>query len=495
MACEAPLNYTTDNTDCDDSDALSYPGAAEICDGKDNNCDGQIDEGVQITYYHDADGDGYGNAADTLMACEAQLNYTTDHTDCDDSDAASYPGAAEICDGKDNNCDGQIDEAVQKLFYKDSDKDGYGHSTLSILACTAPANYVSNNLDCRDGNKNIYPGAPEICDGLDNDCDGLIDEDAKITYYKDGDGDGFGNPAITKKACTVPEGYVSNNLDCKDGNNTIYPGAPEVCDGLDNDCDGLVDEDAKITYYKDGDGDGFGNPANTKKACAVPTGYVTNNLDCIDNNKTIYPGAPEFCDGVDNNCNGLIDEYKPQAEITALEGVDLCNKTSLTLMANSGEGFKYQWRKNNIDISNANNITYSATTIGNYRVTVTDQYNCKKISDVTVVFKSCGRVSGKGSATASSAITENKIKSESHSLVYPNPSNGFFNFKYSDTLNGYILLQVYDKAGKIVYQKSRYHTKGINILNLDLSFLKANAYYLKCTSNRSVTSQMIIIDR
>jgi hypothetical protein len=138
-----------------------HPGTPEICDGKDNNCDGQVDEGF------DTDGDGY-------TICEG---------DCNDNDPGIYPGAPEVCDGKDNNCNGQIDEGVKLTFYRDTDRDGYGDPVITTLACLQPAGYISNNLDCNDANATIYPGAPELCDGLDNNCNGQIDENAGDTYY------------------------------------------------------------------------------------------------------------------------------------------------------------------------------------------------------------------------------------------------------------------------------------------------------------------------
>ncbi len=98
------------NTDCDDTHASFHPGAAEICDGLDNNCNGEIDEGVKTTFYRDADGDGYGNAAITTQACSAPSGYVNNNTDCNDANAAINPGATEVCDGLDNNCNGTIDE-------------------------------------------------------------------------------------------------------------------------------------------------------------------------------------------------------------------------------------------------------------------------------------------------------------------------------------------------------------------------------------------------
>ncbi|MGB4928603.1 MAG: putative metal-binding motif-containing protein, partial [Chitinophagales bacterium] len=103
--------YTSD-VDCQDNNAAINPGAAEICNGIDENCDGNIDEGVQTTYYADADGDTYGDAGSTTMACSMPEGYVEDATDCNDVDAAINPAATEVCNGVDDNCDGNIDEGL-----------------------------------------------------------------------------------------------------------------------------------------------------------------------------------------------------------------------------------------------------------------------------------------------------------------------------------------------------------------------------------------------
>lgn len=133
------------------------------------------------------------------------------------------------------------------------------------------------------------------------------------TYYADVDNDGYGNPLVsTTGGCTPPLGYVANNTDCNDANAAIKPGATEICNGIDDNCDGLIDEGfPQTTYFADTDGDGFGNPATTitQNTCiAPPANYVTNNTDCNDANAAINPAATEIIDGIDNDCNGLIDE-------------------------------------------------------------------------------------------------------------------------------------------------------------------------------------------
>ncbi|MCP4432223.1 MAG: hypothetical protein GY806_14705, partial [Gammaproteobacteria bacterium] len=124
-------------------------------------------------------------------------------------------------------------------------------------------------------------------------------------FYRDSDSDGFGNPDATKIALSQPDGYVSNSRDCNDSNADINPGATEVTDGVDNNCDGRVDE---IPYYADSDGDLFGNPGDIKAALSQPIGYVPDNTDCNDANAAINPAAIEIGDSIDNNCDGQVDE-------------------------------------------------------------------------------------------------------------------------------------------------------------------------------------------
>ncbi|MEC7983668.1 MAG: MopE-related protein [Myxococcota bacterium] len=174
--------------DCDDANNAVNPASLEICDGIDNNCDGQIDEGVQISIYADADGDAFGDPNNSMLACEVLSGYSVTGTDCNDAAASVYPGHPEICDGLDNDCDGFVDGADAGLdpnsassFYIDADGDGYGDPDTEIIACFGDAGAVDNGEDCEDGNSEIYPGAEELCDGLDNDCDSLIDaEDSSL---------------------------------------------------------------------------------------------------------------------------------------------------------------------------------------------------------------------------------------------------------------------------------------------------------------------------
>ncbi len=371
---------------------------AEICNGIDDNCDGIVDEGVQTIYYRDFDTDGFGNPSSVISACSQPSGYVTNDMDCNDLSAVEKP---------------------DQIWYKDTDNDGYAQTgAATITQCSRPAGYkaavelTAITDDCNDDAAAINPAAAEICDGIDNNCNGATDEGVLITYYRDMDGDGFGNIAVTQQACSPPSDFVANNTDCndnsavekpdqiwyKDTDNDGYaqtgaatitqcsrpagykaaveltaitddcnddaaainPAAAEICDGIDNNCNGATDEGVLITYYRDMDGDGFGNIAVTQQACSPPSDFVANSTDCNDNSAlekpgqvwykdtdgdgyaqtgaatitqcsrpagyraaveltaitddcndanaaVINPAATEICDGIDNNCDGNID--------------------------------------------------------------------------------------------------------------------------------------------------------------------------------------------
>ena len=246
-ACDVPAGHVANALDCDDVDLAVFPDATEACNGVDDDCDDIVDEEDAIdapSWFIDLDGDGHGIEGFTAVQCESPPGYAPVDDDCDDTDAAVFPDAPESCDGRDEDCDGEVDEAGsagEPDWYADVDGDGFGDATAVSTACDAPAGTVADATDCDDAALNVHPGAAERCDGADDDCDGTVDEDDAVDaveWYADADGDGWGNEAISAYACAAPAGFVADATDCDDADGAVSPGATEVCDNFtDDDCD------------------------------------------------------------------------------------------------------------------------------------------------------------------------------------------------------------------------------------------------------------------
>ncbi|MFT3841637.1 MAG: putative metal-binding motif-containing protein [Myxococcaceae bacterium] len=325
-SCVSVAGAVTNDADCNDNNAAVHPGAGEMCNAVDDNCDGQVDNGLTFTnYYTDSDGDGYGSGSAT-SSCVAVPGKVTNNTDCNDAAAAVHPGATETCNGIDDNCNGSADDGLTFVtYYPDVDGDSYGATTGGTSSCTPITGRVTDHTDCDDTRFNVHPGATEICNGLDDNCAGGVDEGLTFTnYYPDVDGDSYGSSsASAQSACAPVSGKVTDHTDCNDSNPNVHPGAAEVCNSIDDNCDGMVDNGTTTqNYYPDGDGDGFGASSGTAIASCNPiTGRVPNNTDCNDANAAIHPGAAETCNGADDNCNGSADEgltfinYYPDVDV------------------------------------------------------------------------------------------------------------------------------------------------------------------------------------
>lgn len=236
-------------TDCDDQNPTTYPNAPERCDAKDNDCDGVVDDGASATFFADADQDGFGDELVSLVTCPKPEGYVEQAGDCNDQVAAIHPQAVEVCDGVDQNCDGQVDEGATTTYYQDADLDTFGSPLSTREACSTPDGYVVLSTDCDDSKADVHPGATELCNGRDDNCDAVIDEGMPEVYYfyQDLDQDGFGDGAVSKfTTCAGSAGMARLRGDCDDGAPLIFPGAAETSDGIDSDCGGTDGVDPHV---------------------------------------------------------------------------------------------------------------------------------------------------------------------------------------------------------------------------------------------------------
>ena len=240
---------------------------------------------------------------DTAVLIDSDLDGYLSDEDCDDQNASIHPGASETCDGLDNNCNDEVDEGVEEIFYWDNDGDGFGQNEQFVYACEAPDGYVPTGNDCDDSSADVYPSAPEQCDDIDNNCNEVIDEDLIERWYYDEDEDGYGQNDNWIDSCLQPDGFVDNPDDCDDENPDTFPFADEICDYQDNDCDDEVDEGVLTAVYTDADGDGYGDEFAWIEVCEWGENQSLVGGDCDDIDPLINPGATEYCNTIKTKVN------------------------------------------------------------------------------------------------------------------------------------------------------------------------------------------------
>lgn len=266
----------------------------EQCNGLDDDCDGEVDEVKKECYTGP-------NGTASVGACKKGYQSCKNGSWEVKCTGEVKPEPKEKCDGKiDENCDGRVDEICQ-----------------CIEKATRPCG--SDKGTCKQGTQTCLNGrwgqcvgavrpVSETCDGKDNNCDGQIDEN------NPGGGKSC-RESLQKGLCTQGE------VQCKQGKLTCistYKSQPEQCDGKDNDCDGQVDEGVKRTFYRDKDGDKYGDSNETQQSCTAPAGYTDKPGDCDDNNKDVYPGQTQYFTSRrsnrswDYNCNGRNDREYPK---------------------------------------------------------------------------------------------------------------------------------------------------------------------------------------
>jgi len=233
-------------------------------------------------------------------------------------------GLLASCDGGSEDCTEFID--FEAFF--DLDGDGFGADSAGMV-CTLEAGQVEVAGDCDDTDATIFPGAEELCNGIDDNCSAGIDDGFELVqYWYDEDRDGYGSAYPSQLSCEISDvRWVENSDDCDDLDPNRHPDSQEICNGgVDDDCDNLSEEtdpdldlDTQIRWYEDLDADTYGNPQRFVESCLAPSGYVLDGTDCNDARNTINPGAPEVCnDGVDDDCDVLADDDDPSLDPASL---------------------------------------------------------------------------------------------------------------------------------------------------------------------------------
>lgn len=314
---------TCGGTDCDDTDARRYPGASEVCDAE------NLDEDCNSSTYGfvDLDSDG-SNDARCCNVSETGTSICGD--DCDDTRRVVNPLTTEVCDGFDNDCDGETDE-VESVVFLDCDGDGFGSPTMRAGCETAATSaecaamvpmsrWVSASGDCDDAQIGVYPGATERCNGRDDDCAAPIDP--PTCGCVDGASVACGFRAMDPGRCSAVTVVCSDGSFSCPGAGLISGAEPETCNGIDDNCRDGVDEGVPMaTCYRDADRDGYaasGAAVTTRCACVdqeTTTAPSGGNVDCNDGDGAVRPGAPESCNVRDDDCDGSVDEGVPACAV------------------------------------------------------------------------------------------------------------------------------------------------------------------------------------
>jgi subtilase family serine protease len=504
---------------------------------------------------------------------------------------------------------------IPTAFYPDSDGDSYG-AGMPVMACIVPENHVTDNSDCNDADIDINPGATELCNSVDDDCDGILNEGyPTTTYYRDFDGDGKGNPAVSIESCYQPDGYVANATDCDDNSATacpkpsgmsssavtdvsatvswgylpcatkyrleyrrktppatgwtvVYTTSPTyditgltgpniqyqwrvatICSpngiGAESGYATMQSFYTKYKVYTDADMDGFGdvNAAASYVSTMPQPGYSANQTDCDDASATTYPGAPELCNGIDDDCDLIVDEGANWYQDADGDGLGNAAVSLNACLQPSG------YVANSVDCNDnsttpvcATPANVTATGIGASFVTInwttspcasgyTVMYRIAPSGAFSTQFNTTGssmmlsgllpvttyqaRVRAKcpapNTVTTSNWVyvtfTTNgtglieQVDEDISTLdpltfgVYPNPGDGRFTLSIPGDTDGEADISVLDGFGKLIHSVRWSVYEGITVNELDLTHLPGGVYHINIRKGDMMQTKKVVIVR
>lgn len=362
------------------------------------------------------------------------------------------------------------------VSFTDADGDGY-----------------ASNVDCNDADAAINPGADEICDGIDNNCNGDIDEAGGATWYADADGDTYGDAAATTVSCDAPMGYVADNTDCNDGDDAINPAATEVCDGVDNNCDGNIDEGIDLSISI--------TPTGVIELCK-PDDVTLSAVGTFDSyqwykngspltgetgatyttNKPAYYQVEGFIGACSSGLSAVqaVAVYEsPNANITYPDGLNLCFADPLLLKASYDATYTYVWYLDGVEIGGATIANYEATATGDYYCVITSADGCVRTTATVTVINECRE----GDA-ANAAIT-----------VYPNPANDVLAINLTGMAsNASANVSITDITGKVVYTTAIATGNGSVVANVNLdNNVVSGLYFVTAEVNGFTMKQQFVV--